>query len=94
LTSISQLNGKTVVATAGSTTVQTLRRHEKANGTDFKEIFGKDNSNGFLLLESDRAQAFMYDSSVLAGNITLSKNPADFKIVGEVLNTEPIAKKP
>jgi glutamate/aspartate transport system substrate-binding protein len=91
LTSISQLNGKTVVATAGSTTVQTLRRHEKATGTDFKEIFGKDNSDSFLLLESDRAQAFVYDSSVLAGNIALSKNPADFRIVGEVLNTEPIA---
>jgi glutamate/aspartate transport system substrate-binding protein len=91
LTSIAQLNGKTVVATAGSTTVQTLRRHEKATGADFKEVFGKDNSDSFLLLETDRAQAFVYDSSVLAGNIALSKNPADFKIVGEVLNTEPIA---
>jgi glutamate/aspartate transport system substrate-binding protein len=91
LTSINQLGGKTVVATAGSTTVQTLRRHERATGLDFVEIFGKDNSDSFLLLESDRAQAFVYDSQVLAGNIALSKNPADFKIVGEVLSTEPIA---
>jgi glutamate/aspartate transport system substrate-binding protein len=91
LNSINQLGGKTVVATAGSTTVQTLRRHERATGLDFVEIFGKDNSDSFLLLESDRAQAFVYDSQVLAGNIALSKNPADFKIVGEVLNTEPIA---
>jgi glutamate/aspartate transport system substrate-binding protein len=91
LTSINQLGGKTVVATAGSTTVQTLRRHERAMGLDFVEIFGKDNSESFLLLETDRAAAFVYDSQVLAGNIALSKNPADFKIVGEVLNTEPIA---
>ena len=91
LTSINQLGGKTVVATAGSTTVQTLRRNERALGLDFKEVFGKDNSDSFLLLESGRAEAFVYDSSVLAGNIALSKNPADFKIVGEVLNTEPIA---
>jgi glutamate/aspartate transport system substrate-binding protein len=91
LTSINQLGGKTVVATAGSTTVQTLRRHERATGLDFVEVFGKDNSDSFLLLETDRAQAFVYDSQVLAGNIALSKNPADFKIVGEVLNTEPIA---
>ncbi len=91
LNSISQLGGKTVVATAGSTTVQTLRRNERALGLDFKEVFGKDNSDSFLLLESGRAEAFVYDSSVLAGNIALSKNPADFKIVGEVLNTEPIA---
>ena len=31
------------------------------------------------------------DGSILAGNIAMSKNPKDFKIVGEVLNTEPIA---
>jgi glutamate/aspartate transport system substrate-binding protein len=91
LNSINQLGGKTVVATAGSTTVQTLRRHERATGLDFVEVFGKDNADSFLLLETDRAQAFVYDSQVLAGNIALSKNPADFKIVGEVLNTEPIA---
>jgi glutamate/aspartate transport system substrate-binding protein len=31
------------------------------------------------------------DGSILAGNIAKSKNPADFKIVGEVLSVEPIA---
>jgi len=31
------------------------------------------------------------DGSILAGNIANSKNPKDFKIVGEVLATEPIA---
>ena len=31
------------------------------------------------------------DSQILAGNIALSKNPASFKIVGEVLSVEPIA---
>jgi glutamate/aspartate transport system substrate-binding protein len=31
------------------------------------------------------------DAQVLAGNIARSRNPADFKIVGEVLGVEPIA---
>ena len=31
------------------------------------------------------------DGAILAGNIATSKNPADFKIVGEVLSVEPIA---
>jgi glutamate/aspartate transport system substrate-binding protein len=31
------------------------------------------------------------DSSILAGNIANAKKPRDFKIVGEVLSTEPIA---
>ena len=31
------------------------------------------------------------DVAILAGNIAMSKAPADFKIVGEVLSVEPIA---
>jgi glutamate/aspartate transport system substrate-binding protein len=58
---------------------------------DFKEIFGKDHSDSFLLLESGRADAFVMDGQILAGNIATSKSPADFKIVGEVLSVEPIA---
>ncbi|MDP0941627.1 transporter substrate-binding domain-containing protein, partial [Klebsiella quasipneumoniae] len=38
-----------------------------------------------------RADAFVMDGSILAKNIATSKNPADFKIVGEVLSVEPIA---
>ena len=31
------------------------------------------------------------DGQILAGNIAKAKNPADFRIAGEVLNVEPIA---
>jgi len=91
ITSIAQLNGKNVATTTGTTSVQLLRKHERANGIDFKEVFGKDHADSFLLLESGRADAFVMDGQILAGNIANSKNPADFKIVGEVLNIEPIA---
>lgn len=91
ITSINQLNGKTVATTTGTTSVQTLRKHERANGVDFHEVFGKDHADSFLLLESGRADAFVMDGAILAGNIAKAKNPADFKIVGEVLSTEPIA---
>ena len=91
ITSISQLAGKTVATTTGTTSVQTLRKHEKATGLNFKEIYGKDHADSFLLLESGRADAFVMDGSILAANIARSKNPADFKIVGEVLSVEPIA---
>ncbi len=91
ITSISQLAGKTVATTTGTTSVQLLRKHERANGVDFKEIFGKDHADSFLLLESGRADAFVMDGQILAGNIANSKSPADYKIVGEVLNVEPIA---
>lgn len=91
ITSIVQLNGKNVATTTGTTSVQTLRKNERASGIDFKEVFGKDHSDSFLLLESGRADAFVMDGAILAGNIATAKNPADFKIVGEVLSVEPIA---
>ena len=91
ITSIAQLKDRNVATTTGTTSVQLLRKHERANGIDFKEVFGKDHADSFLLLESGRADAFVMDGQILAGNIATAKSPADFKIVGEVLNVEPIA---
>jgi glutamate/aspartate transport system substrate-binding protein len=91
ITSLNQLNGKKVATTTGTTSVQLLRKHEKAAGVDFNEVFGKDHADSFLLLESGRADAFVMDGSILALNIANSKNPADYKIVGEVIAVEPIA---
>jgi glutamate/aspartate transport system substrate-binding protein len=91
ITSIKDLNGKSVATTTGTTSVQTLRKNERAGGIDFKEVYGKDHADSFLLLETGRADAFVMDASILAANISKAKNPADFKIVGEVLSVEPIA---
>ena len=91
INNIDQLNGKSVATTTGTTSVQTLRKHERAAGVDFKEVFGKDHADSFLLLESGRADAFVMDGQILAGNISKSKNPADYRIVGDVLSVEPIA---
>lgn len=91
ITSIAQLKDRNVATTTGTTSVQLLRKHERANGIDFKEVFGKDHADSFLLLESGRADAFVMDGQILAGNIATSKAPADYKIVGEVLSVEPIA---
>ena len=89
--SISQLSGRKVATTTGTTSVQLLRKHQKAAGVEFQEIFGKDHTDSMLNLDSGRADAFVMDAQVLAGNIAKSRNPADFKIVGEVLGVEPIA---
>ena len=91
INSVDQLAGKTVATTTGTTSVLTLRKHERANGVSFKEVFGKDHADSFLLVETGRADAFVMDGSLLAGLISRAKNPADFKIVGEVLSVEPIA---
>ena len=89
--SVADLKGKTVATTTGTTSVQTLRKNKRAQGLEFNELFGKDHSDSFLLVESGRADVFVMDGSLLAGLIARSKNPADYKIVGEVLSVEPIA---
>ena len=91
ITSLNQLNGRKVATTTGTTSVQLLRKHEKATGVNFEEIFGKDHADSFLLLESGRADAFVMDGSILAGNIANAKNPGDYRIVGEGIAVEPIA---
>ena len=91
ITGIKDLNGKTIVTTTGTTSVQTLRKNKRADGLTFKEVMGKDHADSFLMLETGRADAFIMDGSILAANISKSKNPADYKVVGEVLSVEPIA---
>ena len=87
---IADLNGKSVATTTGTTSVQLLRKHERATGVDFKEVFGKDHADSFLLLESGRADAFVMDGQIVAGLASKSKTPADYHMVGEVLSVEPI----
>src|SRR5207344_1928042 len=88
--SVADLNGKTVATTTGTTSVALLRKNKRAQSIQFKEVYGKDHADSFLLLESGRADAFVMDDNILAGNIATSKSPADYKIVGEVLSVEPI----
>jgi len=88
--SIADLAGKTVATTTGTTSVQLIRQNKRANGVEFKEVTGKDHADSFLLLESGRADAFVMDGQILAGNISKSKSPKDFKILSDVLSVEPI----
>lgn len=91
ITGIAQLVNKSVSTTSGATSVQLLRKHERTSGIDFRELFGKDNSEGFLLLESGRADAFVADGQILATLISQSRQPGNYRILNEVLSVEPIA---
>ena len=91
ISSIGDLGGKTIVSTTGSQPVQILRARARGVDIEFKTIYGKDHADSFLLLETGRADAFVMDASILAGNIANSRNPDLFEIVGEPLSLEPIA---
>jgi glutamate/aspartate transport system substrate-binding protein len=87
--SLADLNGRPVATTSGTTSVQLLRAHEKARGVDFREVYGKDHAESFLLLETDRAAAFVMDDILIAGLVANSRNPQDYRFLDEVLRTEP-----
>ncbi|WP_395024055.1 transporter substrate-binding domain-containing protein [Comamonas odontotermitis] len=89
--SLKQLDGKNVAASAGTTAVQLLRKFGKDNNVNLPTTLGKDHFESFMLLESGRADAFVLDDNLLAGVIANSANPKGYKIVGEVLGSEPIA---
>ena len=91
ITSFKQLDNKTVAASAGTTAVQLLRKYAKDNNVSLPTQLGKDHFESFLMLESGRAEAFVLDDNLLAGVIANSKDPKSYKIVGEVLGSEPIA---
>ena len=92
LKSISQLAGRTIAASTGTTAVQLLRKQERTlGGAPIKTLLGKDHNDSFLLLETGRADAFVLDDNLLAGMIANSKDPSAFRIVGEPLGAEPIA---
>jgi glutamate/aspartate transport system substrate-binding protein len=83
------LNGKTVASTSGTTSIPLLRGYEKAKNIDFKELQGKDHAESMQLLATDRAQAFIMDDILLAGQIANQQNPGDYMILPESLRTEP-----
>ena len=88
---LEQLHGKPIVTSTGTTSVQLIRANEKGKNLDFKEVYGKDHADSFLMLEQDRAAAFVLDDNLLMGEIANSKAPQDYELVGAPLSTEPIA---
>jgi len=86
--SIADLQSKTVATTSGTTSFRLLREADRGRSLDVTNLAGKDHSDSFLLVESGRAQAFVLDDILLAGQLANARNPKDFTITGESLRTE------
>ena len=89
INSFSDLNGKNVATVTGSTSIQLLRIARKSDNLEVNEISGKDTSDGFVMLSTGRADAYVLDDVQLAGMIASSPNPGDYKILSESLRREP-----
>jgi glutamate/aspartate transport system substrate-binding protein len=87
--SLSDLDGKAVVTTSGTTSDRYVKQNEQGKNIDVKNVYGKDHAESFAILESGRADAFVLDDVLLAGLIARAKNPKEFIIVGPALSVEP-----
>lgn len=88
---LGDLAGKAIATTTGTTTFGQLRKLSLEKNLNLSVVPAKDHADGFLLLESGRAQAFAMDDILLAGLMLNAKNPEDFTIVGEPLQVEAYA---
>jgi glutamate/aspartate transport system substrate-binding protein len=88
---LGDLAGKAIATTTGTTTFGQLRKLSLERNLNLSVVPAKDHADGFLLLESGRAQAFAMDDILLAGLMLNAKNPDDYAIVGEPLQVEAYA---
>jgi glutamate/aspartate transport system substrate-binding protein len=89
INSMAQLDGKTVATVTGSTSIQLLRAYRRNEKVDIPELSGKDISETFLMLSTDRAVAMILEDVQLAGLIAQVRNANDYKILDERLRDEP-----
>lgn len=80
LKSIDDLKGKTVVSTAGTTNIKQLTEANVSKGLGANIIPAKDHAEAFLMVETDRAVAFVMDDVLLASLVAGSKSPDDYVI--------------
>ncbi len=80
INSIDDLKGKTVVSTAGTTNIKQLTEANAARNLGVTIVPAKDHAEAFLMVETDRAAAFVMDDILLASLVAGSKEPAAYVI--------------
>ncbi len=89
ITEIEDMNGKTIALSLGTTNEKAIKRVAKAKGIKLKYVMVKDHPQGWLALETGRADAYATDDVLLFGLISKSKNPGQFQVTGRFLSYDP-----
>jgi glutamate/aspartate transport system substrate-binding protein len=78
----SDLKGKTVSTTAGTTSERLLRKMNQDKSMGMNIVSAKDHAEAFAALANGRASAFMMDDALLAGERAKASNQSEFVILG------------
>ncbi len=88
---LSDLAGKPVVSTTGTTNYQIIRRLNEEQKLGIDLLGAKDHAESALMVQTGRAVAFGMDDILLYGLRASSQNPAELSVVGEPIQVEPYA---
>ena len=80
INSIDDLKGKPVVSTSGTTNIKQLTEASAARNLGVNIIPAKDHAEAFLMVETDRAVAFVMDDILLAAFVAGAKDPDTYVI--------------
>ena len=87
--SFRDLQGKTVVVTAGTTNEQTMRGIARKFGIDYRIVVARDHAESFGEVVAGRADAFATDDVLLYGLIAQHAAKGKFLVIGEFLSYDP-----
>jgi glutamate/aspartate transport system substrate-binding protein len=86
LNSIDDLKGRPVVSTSGTTNIKQLTEANAARNLGVNIIPANDHAEAFLMVETDRAVAFVMDDILLAALVAGSKDPSAYVISAEAFS--------
>ena len=87
--SFRDLNGKSVVVTAGTTNEQAMRRLAEQFGIKINLVVAKDHEESYQQLATGKVDAFAGDDILLYGFIAEHKAGNDLAVVGDFLSYDP-----
>jgi glutamate/aspartate transport system substrate-binding protein len=89
LKSVDDLKGKTIVSTSGTTNIKQITEIGAQKNLGLNILAAKDHAEAFLMMETDRAAAFVMDDILLYSLVAESKAPGDYVISADALSVEP-----
>jgi glutamate/aspartate transport system substrate-binding protein len=86
---VDDLKGKTIVSTSGTTNIKQINEINASKNLGLNILAAKDHAEAFLMVETDRAAAFVMDDILLYSFVAAAKAPGDYVISADALSVEP-----
>jgi ABC-type amino acid transport substrate-binding protein len=89
VTGVTDLKGKTVVVTSGTTNEQAMHNVDKKFSLGMNIVASPDHEQSYQMLAEGKADAFATDDILLYGLIARHKSQDKFRVVGDYLSYDP-----